>query len=104
MSAYSSHEDDTELGTFMCHCLVTRWMSRFVSKIYQDRLSPAAITANDHAIFDFLSTKEWMTMAELADLMLMDRTTLVRTVKPLQVKGFIATSKVPGSKRELSLS
>lgn len=104
MPTYSKDTDDTELGTFLCHCLVTRRMSRFVSKIYQDRLAPADITANDVAIFDFLSFKERMTMAELADSMLMERTTLVRTVKPLQDKGFIETSKVPGSRRELYLS
>ena len=104
MPTYSKDTDETELGTFLCHCLVTRRMSRFVSRIYQDRLSPACITANDVAIFDFLSLKQSMTMAQLADAMLMERTTLVRTVKPLQDRGFIETSKVPGSRRELHLS
>lgn len=104
MPTYSKDTDVIDLGTFLCHCLVTRRMSRFVSKIYQDRLAPAGITANDVAIFDFLSARPKMTMAELADGMLMERTTLVRTVKPLQDKGFIETSKVPGSRRELYLS
>jgi DNA-binding MarR family transcriptional regulator len=104
MSTYSKDNDEIELGTFLCHCLVTRRMSRFVSKIDKDELAPACITENDVAIFDRLSAKTKMTMSELADGMLMERATLVSTVRPLQDKGFIETSKVPGSRREPYLS
>ncbi|MDM9628523.1 MarR family winged helix-turn-helix transcriptional regulator [Rhizobium sp. S152] len=104
MDSYIKEEDDLSLGTYLCHCLVTRQMARFVTKIYQKHLGPAGLTAADVAIFDFLSRNENMTMTSLADAMLMERTTLLRAIKPLQDNGFIETTKDPASRRQLFLA
>jgi DNA-binding MarR family transcriptional regulator len=104
LDTYVKEEDDIELGTYLCHCLVTRQMARFVTKIYQKHLGPAGLNAADVAIFDFLARNENMTMSSLADAMLMDRTTLLRAIKPLQDRGFIETAKDPASRRQLFLS
>jgi DNA-binding MarR family transcriptional regulator len=92
-----------ELGPLACHCLVTRQIARHVSKLYERHLAPSGITATQLAILNFLERQQKMTMNELAAAMLMDRTTLLRALKPLRSKKLILSAPQAGEPRRLAI-
>ena len=67
-----------------CNCFALRQASRFVTQLYERHLSPAGLTAAQFTILSRLSRAPGATAAELADDLVMDRTTVVRALKPLQ--------------------
>ncbi|MEK3724675.1 MULTISPECIES: MarR family winged helix-turn-helix transcriptional regulator [unclassified Paenibacillus] len=82
-----------DLGPLSCHCLVARQMTRYVTKLYERHLEPSGITSTQLAILNFIERHQELTMNELAEMLLMDRTTLVRALKPLQIQGYVLTTR-----------
>jgi DNA-binding MarR family transcriptional regulator len=66
-----------------CNCLALRQAARYVTQLYERHLAPVGITAPQFSIVAKLSRRPGQTMQELADAMVMDRTSLVRALKPL---------------------
>ena len=87
------------LGTIMkdfpafdeCNCFALRQAARYVTQMYERHLAPVGLTAAQFSLLAKLSRREGWTMAELAESMVMDRTTLVRAMKPLQRDNLIVT-------------
>lgn len=73
-----------------CNCFALRQASRYVTQIYERHLAPSGLSAAQFAILARLSRKPGSTMLALAEAMVMDRTTLVRALKPLQRDGLAA--------------
>jgi DNA-binding MarR family transcriptional regulator len=71
-------------------CFALRQASRHISKLYERHLSEAGITPTQFSILRALGRCPNLTMAELAKAMVMDRTTLVRALKPLLQRGLAA--------------
>jgi DNA-binding MarR family transcriptional regulator len=90
--------------TDMCYSLHTRQFSRLLGRIYQKHLDPTSISAGDFAIMEFLSQNSMMTMNDLAKELVMERTTLVRTLRLLQSKGLVVTKPDPAEPRRLFIS
>ena len=90
--------------TELCYSLATRQFSRLLGRIYQKHLDPTSISAGDFAIMEFLSQNSEMTMNDLGDELVMERTTLVRTLRPLQTKGLVVTKPDPAEPRRLFIS
>jgi DNA-binding MarR family transcriptional regulator len=97
MHTYAKVKDD--LGPFACHCAATRQMARHVSKIYERHLGPSGVTGTQLAILNFLARRSAMTMAEMSELMQMDRTTLLRAAKPLREKACVNADPQKGERR-----
>jgi DNA-binding MarR family transcriptional regulator len=72
-------------------CFALRQAARHISKLYERYLSEAGITPTQFSILRTLSRCPGLTMAELSKAMVVDRTTLVRTLKPLLRRGLVAT-------------
>jgi len=72
-------------GTWLeaCNCFATRQAARHITKLYERHLSAANITSAQFSIIVLLGQKSEMTMNALASALVMDRTTLLRAVKPL---------------------
>jgi DNA-binding MarR family transcriptional regulator len=68
----------------LCNCFAVRQASRHVTKIYDRHLSPARITITQFTLLALLDERSEMTMNDLVKAVMMDRTSLVRMVKPLQ--------------------
>jgi len=68
-----------------------RQTSRMVTKIYAQYLQPSGLTPTQFSLMTALSLLDSATMKRLADLMMMDRTTLTRNLKPLERDGLIRT-------------
>lgn len=67
-----------------CNCFALRQAARFVTQLYERHLSQAGVTAAQFTILSRLASRPGATAAELSDDLVMDRTTLVRALKPLQ--------------------
>ena len=86
-----------------CNCLALRQAARDLSRRYEAHLGPAGITITQFSILGFLRHQPAMGMAALADAMVMDRTSLLRALKPLQRDGLVV-STAAGRRLELSLT
>ncbi|MDF3083115.1 MarR family winged helix-turn-helix transcriptional regulator [Burkholderia sola] len=75
-----------------CNCLALRQAARFVTQLYERHLAPVGVTPAQFSIMVNLKRRPGLLMSELADALVMDRTTLLRALKPLQRDGFVATA------------
>ncbi|HEY1998917.1 MarR family transcriptional regulator [Paraburkholderia sp.] len=89
-----------------CNCFALRQAARYVTQIYERHLGEVGLTAAQFTILAKLARTPEATMIEIADAMVMDRTTLVRALKPLQRDGFVVSeaSEHDGRTYLLSLS
>jgi DNA-binding MarR family transcriptional regulator len=71
-------------------CFAIRRAARHLSQFYERYLSGAGVTPAQFCILRALSTGEELSMAELAHATSTDRTTLVRTLRPLLRDAWIA--------------
>ncbi|WP_321812207.1 MULTISPECIES: MarR family winged helix-turn-helix transcriptional regulator [unclassified Burkholderia] len=87
-----------------CNCLALRQAARFVTQLYERHLAPVGVTAAQFSIMANLSRRPGLLMSELADRLVMDRTTLLRALKPLQRDGFVAAAASEHDARAHALS
>ena len=73
----------------VCYALAARRSARFVTRIYESCLEPAGITSSEFSILSLLEFTPAITVAELARKMEMERTTLVRALKPMREAGYV---------------
>lgn len=88
-----------DLAPYQCHCLVARQLARHVSRIYDRRMAPAGISAGDLAVLEFVSRAGGLAVTDLAAAMLLERTTLLRNLKPLIDAGYLTTARDPAHPR-----
>jgi DNA-binding MarR family transcriptional regulator len=80
-----SHDD--------CNCFAVRQAARYITQLYERHLVPVSLTSAQFSVLSKLARRaEGWTMADLADSMVMDRTTLLRALKPLQRDGLVVSS------------
>ena len=82
-------------------CFALRQASRHISKLYERHLSEAGITPTQFSILRTVSQRPSLTMARLAKAMVMDRTALVRALKPLLQRGLVVAPSEGHSHRRL---
>jgi DNA-binding MarR family transcriptional regulator len=67
-----------------CNCLALRQAARHVSQLYDSRLAAVGLKGSQYSILSKLNRLGPMSINELARVMVMDRTTLGRAVRPLE--------------------
>jgi DNA-binding MarR family transcriptional regulator len=72
-----------------CACLSLRQAARVTAQLFDDALVPVGLLSSQLPILALLSLYGPLTISRLAALLVMDRTTLTRTLKPLQAKNYI---------------
>lgn len=72
-----------------CNCFALRQAARHVTQIYERHLGPVGLTAAQFTILSKLARTPNLPIADLADAMVMERTTVVRAIKPLQRDGLV---------------
>ena len=75
-----------------CTCFRVRRLARRVTKIYEELLAPTGLSVTQYTILSMLRHVGPMSMAELAHRLGTDRTTLTRTLRPLEAAGFISNT------------
>ncbi|SAK98832.1 MarR family transcriptional regulator [Caballeronia calidae] len=86
-----------------CNCFAIRQAARYVSQLYERHLNVVGITAAQFTIIAAIGRKPGVQMAELSESMVMDRTTLVRALKPLQRDGIVEAAQELASSRAVGL-
>jgi DNA-binding MarR family transcriptional regulator len=85
-------------------CFAIRQAARHISQLYERHLSEVGITPTQFSIVSALDTTPDMTMAELAEAMVMERTTLVRALQPLLRNSLVLAVQGGPCKRRLQLA
>ena len=88
-----------------CVCFNLRWVTRAVTQFYDAEMRRHGIRPTQGSILASLNSKDSWNMAELSDWLGMERTTLVRNLRPLQRDGFVtATGGGRGNLVELTIT
>ena len=80
-----------------CAVLNLRRAARAVTNRYEDEMRALGLKATQFSLLVAAALRGPVNISALADLMVMDRTTLTRNLKPLQKRGLLRV--VPGSDR-----
>jgi DNA-binding MarR family transcriptional regulator len=88
-----------------CVCFNLRWVSRALSQFFVSELNHHGLLPTQTPILALLAAKPEANMAEVSDWLAMDRTTLVRNLRPLERDGLVVVNgKGRGNKVSLSLT
>ncbi|MBS0419974.1 MAG: MarR family transcriptional regulator [Proteobacteria bacterium] len=88
----------------LCNCFAARQAARHLTKAYERHLAGADLTSAQFSILVALDEAGQMTMNELAKALVMDRTTLLRAIKPLQRDELLISRPSEDDVRRLVLS
>ena len=80
-----------------CYCGSIRQASRVVTQIYDKALKPSGVKITQFGILRLLKHLPGLTTGEMAEALVMDSTTLTRTLKIIQDSGWIESA--PGDDR-----
>jgi DNA-binding MarR family transcriptional regulator len=78
-----------------CNCLAARQAARHVTQFYDLIMAPAGLRTSQFSLLAKLQRLGPLSINALAAEMVMDRTTLGRTIRPLVRDGFIVVTKKP---------
>ncbi|MBZ9571084.1 MarR family winged helix-turn-helix transcriptional regulator [Methanobrevibacter sp. TMH8] len=73
----------------ICYCLDIRKASQNITKMYSEALKPTSLTPTQFGLLKHVESMGPVNVTNLAKQMGLDRTTLVRSLKILENKGFI---------------
>lgn len=80
---------DEATNVALCTCAAIRKASRMVTQMYDAGFQDHGIKAGQFSLLATLAKSGAMTLTVLADVLVMDRTTLTRNLKPLERDGLI---------------
>ena len=72
-----------------CNCTALRQTTRHVTRLYDDAMAPAGIGVNQYSILVRLDRFGPLAIQPLADMLVMDRSTLGHLVRPLETRGLV---------------
>lgn len=81
-----------------CYALVARKNARYVSRLYDRWLAPANLSVSQFSILALLDAHGQLKITELADMLSMERTSLVRALNPLQTAGWVVAKRPDGDR------
>jgi len=82
-----------------CLCLHTQRAARALARRFDEALRPIGLTNGQFSLLMSLNRPEPPTMAPVAALLAMDRTTLTAALKPLERRGLVAVAVDPTDRR-----
>jgi DNA-binding MarR family transcriptional regulator len=77
-----------------CICLGVRKAARRLARRYDEAFRPLGITSGQFSILAALSGRDVVPLGRLADALGMDRTTLNRNLRPMELEKLIVTSSL----------
>lgn len=88
-----------------CNCLNIRRASQAVTEIYDEFLAPSNLKIGQYSLLKHINQAGPINVSDLALIIRLDRTTLVRNLKPLEKNGLIEDISKEGSRnRQLKLT
>ena len=92
---------DTETYTEIlatCACLHLRKATRVVTQLYDEGLRPIGLRSTQLPILATLAAHGALSVTDLAGRLVLDRTTLIRNLRPLQRRGLIEVGREDGKR------
>lgn len=88
-----------------CYCITLRRAAQAISDLYDAHMAAIGITVNQYSLLSKLGHYPNCSVSELAEYARLERTTVVRALKPLTAKGWIKDLSDEGErKRNLCLT
>ena len=94
---------DTLPNPETCNCRAVRQAARRVTQFYDQIMAPTGLRTTQFSILAKLQRVGPLTINALASQMVMDRTTLGRTIQPLVRQGLVAIVKSDADRRSKGL-
>ncbi|MDN5094427.1 MarR family winged helix-turn-helix transcriptional regulator [Aliarcobacter butzleri] len=85
----------------ICHCTNMRQISRKVTNIYDEFLKPSNLNVTQYSLISNLKRVQPIKMNDFSKVVKLDRTTLVRNLKPLINLSLIEIRSIDKSKAQL---
>ena len=82
-----------------CLCLHVQRAARVLARRFDDAFRPFGLTNGQFSLLMSLNRPEPPSMAPVASLLAMDRTTLTAALKPLERRGLLEVAKDPDDRR-----
>jgi DNA-binding MarR family transcriptional regulator len=87
----------------ICNCFAVRQAARQITQFYDQYLADVGLSTNQYSILARLKRMGPVTIGALAEVMVMDRTTLGRNIKPLIREKLIAVGQERSDRRRKML-
>jgi DNA-binding MarR family transcriptional regulator len=97
-------KDTLDVEPGICSCAALREAARHVTRFYDEALAPVGLGLNQYAILARLARVGPKTLQELADLLVMDRSTLGRLLRPLEERELLAIEISAADRRHRVIS
>jgi DNA-binding MarR family transcriptional regulator len=91
-------------GLRSCNCFAIRRAARHITRLYERHLSAARLTTAQFNLLVLLEERGAETMNGLSEAMVMDRTTLLRALKPLKREEMVRARSAAEDPRQLVFS
>src|SRR3546814_20285961 len=72
-----------------CTCAVLRRATRRLTQVYDEGMRPSGLKLTQYSVLNILAQAENPSITDLADRLMMDRTTLTRNLRPLEKAGWV---------------
>lgn len=72
-----------------CHCLEARRKARAMTRLYEEKLRPFGLRATQFSVLATLKLKGPMPVTELAEFLVLERTTMTRGAAVMEKHGWI---------------
>jgi Transcriptional regulators len=88
-----------------CSCLNLRRASQSITELYNNYIAPSGLNIGQFSLLRYIRGLQPVNVSDLAEAIRLDRTTLVRNLKPLEEKGFVSDVSKKGTRnRQLKLT
>jgi DNA-binding MarR family transcriptional regulator len=88
-----------------CNCLNIRRASQAITEVYDEILAPSDLKIGQFSLLKHINELGPVSVSDLALIIRLDRTTLVRNLKPLEERGFVTDMATEGTRnRQLKLT
>lgn len=84
-----------------CACTAVRKAARAISRVYDAELATSGLTTTQFAILRNLEREPAPPLSRLAEAMVMDRTSLYRTLRPMEAAGWISVEAAPRGRAKI---
>jgi DNA-binding MarR family transcriptional regulator len=82
-----------------CHCLAARRYARAITRLFEQKLRPHRLRATQFSVLAVLALKGPTPVAELADILGLERTTLTRVGRVLERRGWLGSARSKDARR-----
>lgn len=83
-----------------CYCITLRRAAQTISDLYDAHMAVIGITVNQYSLLSDLGHFPHCSVSELAEYAGLERTTVVRALKPLTAKGFVKDLADEGERKK----